>query len=687
MRSPVLSFLPIGALSLAILTPALAQDLPPVTADDLLVSIENMDLSVDPAVDFYRFANGGWMDRVDRPADQPRWGFLDIMGERALMQVATVAAKAGQETASAPRGSPTQLVGDFYNAFMNVEAIEAAGLKPLQREFDAIDAIANFDDMTRFMAEQARIAGPSLFNQIGVAVDPRDSQRLALYMVGQEFGLDPKYWPSLAEPDDSPRKLAYRTYVAETMLLAGYDPAEAERIADLTLALETKLYSGFLTPAEGRDPAARTTTRMPDEVQALLPQMNLDLYLQTTGFQTPVHFYMNEPRYLQTLAEVWNTTPMDDLKDYARFRVIGAYRDFLDPAFRQATLKLDAAFVGTASAQPRAEQLADLLGTYLGHPSSQLYVEAYYDDDTREEMTDIIQRVRDEFRKRVETRDWLTDDTRAYALEKLDAMAFAVGHPDSWTDFSTLEVGSDPIANVMNLAAFIVDRTIEDMKDVFVVRPFTGTLPTVANAAYQPPTNRFEVAAAITQLPVFATDMDPALKFCRLGAISGHEMTHGFDSFGRHYDATGNVRDWWTPDDATAFEAEAKKLIDLAEAYEALPGVPLIGHLTVGENMADVGGITLGHLALMTYLEEHPEENVEIDGFSQEQRCFIAWSNLWATQATDDYIRTKVAVDPHPPGRYRAVAPLLHVDAFYEAFDIREGDPMWLPPEQRVDAW
>lgn len=672
---------------LAAALPAFAQVSEPVTADDLLFSVENMDLTVDPGEDFYRFANGDWIDRVDRPQDKPRWGILDILGERAIRQVAAAAAKAGEEAANAPKGSPTQLVGDFYNAFMDVDAIKAAGLTPLQAQLDAIDAIGTFDDLTRFMAEQVRIAGPILFAQIGVSIDPQDSKHAALFVVGQDFGLPSTYQPVLAEPLNDPRMQAYRAFVSETMQIAGDTPEEAERIADLTLAIEVKLHTSLLTPAEGRDPAVRNGTATVEEAQALAPGMNVRLYLETVGFELPEQLYMYEPKYLPVLEELWTTTPLEDLKDYARFRVIDAYRNFLDPAFAEASLTLDQAILGTASAHSRAERLAELLSVYLGHPSSQLYVEAYYDGETRDEMLDIIQRVHTEFRGRIETRGWLSEDTRAYALEKLDAMKFAVGYPDEWIDFSGLDIGSDPVANVMNLASFDLDRTIAEMKDELVIEPFSGTLPTAANAAYQPPTNRFEVAAAITQLPVFSTNMDPALKFCHLGAIAGHEMTHGFDSLGRHYDAVGNLRDWWTFEDGARFNAEAKKLIDLAESHEALPGLPLIGALTVGENLADVGGITLAHLALMTYLDEHPEENVEIDGFNQEQRCFLAWANLWATQSTEDYIRTKVAVDPHPPGSYRGYAPLLHVDAFYEAFDIEEGDPMWLPPEQRVHAW
>ncbi len=687
MQAGPLIFLLGGTLAVA--APLAAQDLPQLTADDLMFSVENMDRSADPGADFYRFASGAWTDRVARPVDMADWTILTIMGERVTKQVALLAAQAGEVASGAPEGSPVQQVGNFRNAFMDVAAIEARGMAPLTEVFAALDAVADLDGLTRFMAGQARTGGPGLFMLIGPGPDPADASRYALYVAAPEFGVAPILLPLLDAPQDDPRKQAYRRYVASVMELAGHDAADAARIAGIVLAVESALHAGMLSPAEGNDPRVRYGKLGFAEVQAMVPQMDIGLYLGTIGMEVPESFVMYEPCALSALSQLWQTTPLEDLKDYARFRVVASFAGFLDPGFREPALELTRALLGSAVDRPRAEEVPGLLAQYLGHPSSRLYVDAWFPEAARAEMADIVQRVHAEFGARIATRDWLSGATRVEALEKHAAMAFAVGHPDTWVDFSAVEIGGDPVANIRHLAAFDLERVLEKLSHPVVTDEFSGaaSLPTAVNAAYQPAANRFEVTAAIAQPPVFSTDMDPALKFCRLGAVAGHEMTHGFDSGGRRYDAAGNFRDWWAPEDEAAFEAEAQKLIDQAESYEALPGVPLNGTQTVRENMADVGGITLAHLALRTWLAEHPEQDVEIDGLSQDQRCFVAWAQFWSGKSSDDYIRTKVAADFHPPGPYRAVAPLRHVDAFHAAFGIAEGDPMWLAPEKRVNAW
>jgi len=298
-------------------------------------------------------------------------------------------------------------------------------------------------------------------------------------------------------------------------------------------------------------------------------------------------------------------------------------------------------------------------------------------------------RMRDAFFARIPTRDWLSDETRKAALEKAEKLSYKAGYPDEWIDYSGVEIGADPVANMKALVAFSFQREREKFDRPVENDPFNArsTLPTVINASYNPQINGFEVPAAFLQPPVFESDADAPVYYCRLGAVIGHEMTHGFDSGGRQYDADGNLRDWWTEEDTVRFNEEAQKLVEQADAYEALPGLYLKGAQTVKENMADVGGINFAYDALMAHLAEHPEENVEIDGLTPAQRCFIAWTQLWTEKATDQYIRNEVTTDFHPPNNYRATAALQHVDAFYEAFGIEEGDSMWLPPEKRVRAW
>jgi putative endopeptidase len=677
--SSLLAFAALATVCFSEPSDAQNTELPPLTADDLVFSVDNMDPSADPAEDFYRYASGGWLDRVERPADKSRWGVFPVMGERLVKQLAAVAAKAAESSEDAPKGSPTQLVGDFYKAYMNVGAIDAAGIEPVRGQLDKIEAIQSLDDLTRFMTEQAVVAGPALFAIFAPSPDPADSKRYAMYFAGADFAVDSHHVELLRNKDGDPRVSAYRTYVTDIMKIAGYPAEEAARIADLTLKIETGLYEGILTPEEGNDPRNRYGKLGYDEVQAQIPEIDLDLYFETIGFDKPETIYMFEPRALPALSRVLKETPLEDLKDYAAYRVIDNYKQFLTSEFEEPVQEFNLVLVGARTDRPRQDHMYDLLKENLGHPASQLFVEEYYSDETRAEVLDMVKRIHAKFRERVETRDWLSDDTRKEALKKIDKFYYKVGYPDKWVDYSSLEIGPDPVANIRNLGAFSMNRLLEQIQHPVEHEEFNTatTLPIVINAGYTPTINGFEINAAITQPPAYSHDMDAPLRFCRIGAVIGHEMTHGFDSGGRRYDADGNFRDWWTEADAEAF----------ANGFEVLPGLNANGLLNVRENMADVGGITLAYHALQDYLKEHPEENVEIDGLSPAQRCFLGWAQFWTVKSSAPFLRMLVAGDGHPPSFYRAVAALQHVDAFYETFGIEEGDPMWLPPEKRMRAW
>ncbi|WP_138468781.1 M13 family metallopeptidase [Poseidonocella sp. HB161398] len=658
--------------------------------DQLAFSVANMDLSADPAADFYRYSAGGWLDRVARPPEYPAYGIFTIMTERLTRQVAEIAADAARAADTAPKGSPAQIVGDFYTAFMDEDAIDAAGIQPIRAMLDEVAAAGTLQELTRIAARHAAAAGPALLAQAGPGPDPADNSRHAIFVLGQDFGVDRHFREILRLPAGSPQMTAYRRYIRDLLAAAGYDPAEAERIADLSVGIEAQLYSVFLSPAEAKVPANRYGRSSYEAAKAQVPEFDLDLYLDTLGFPRPGTVYMYEPHALEGLAALLQTVPIAALKDYFAFRLIHGYAPFLDSRLRAPALDFEEAMLGARQDRPRRERLYQLFLDRLGHPASQLYVERAYAESTRAELLAMIDRIRAVFRRRIADSPWLSAPTRQEALRKIDQFSCKVGYPDAWIDFGSVEIGPrDPVANILALGRFEMERergklAHPPVHDAFNAR---STLPIAMNAAYLPVINGFELTAAITQPPAFAPEMDAALKFCRIGAIIGHEMTHGFDFAGRQYDADGNFRDWWTPGDAQAFLAEAQKLVEQADAYEVLPGLHVNGALGVGENMADAGGISLAYEALTEYLAEHPEEDVEIDGLSPARRCFAGWTQFWAMKATAPYLEALVANDGHAPDAYRAVAALQHVDAFYEVFGIEEGDPMWLPPEKRARAW
>lgn len=662
--------------------------LPKLGPDDLLFSVKNMDLTADPRKDFYRFAAGGWLDRVKRPEDKASYSFPTIQGQRITDQIKAVVAKAVKDASTAAKGSPTQEVGDFYAAFMDIDQRDAQGMAPLQGELDKIAAISSLEDLTRYSAHFLRISGSLLLTGLGPEGDLADSTRYAIYTGPGDPGI--KARDVYSSDDSSPRRAAYRNYVHGLLTAAGYDAAEAERVTNLVLDLETAMDSAQLSDAEKIDFGKINNRMSLAEAQALIPNFDMSVYLDEVGIEPPKEVIVTQPGFLKALSQMLADRPLDDFKDYLRYRVINKYADVLTSDFDEPKRALSEAFSGVATLPPREELALSLLKSSLGHPLGQLYVDAYYDKGKQKKTLELIDYVVGAFKERVPTREWLTDATKAEALAKLDAFDNKVGYPDKWIDYSSVDIVPDnPVANLMAIAEFNLNHKLARLGGPVVRDDFSSdsTLPVSMNASYNVQINGFQITAAISQPPVFEPDADAAVRFCRFGGVIGHEATHGFDTLGRQFDAKGNLRNWWTDDDTKAFIVEAKKLVDQTVSTELAPGHSNDGKLWVTENMADVGGIKLSYTALMNYLADHPDENVEIDGFTQAQRCFIAWTQLWAENATDAYLINIAESGDHPPNTYRAIAPLQHFDAFYDAFNIKEGDPMWLPPEKRVNAW
>lgn len=552
-----------------------------------------------------------------------------------------------------------------------------------------IDAIRNNDDLATYLGRYLTLTGDISLAAVGPSIDQADNTRMRLFLVPGRLML--RQEQIYKEDDQSPRIAAYLAYASEVLKLAGWDHASAEEAAKAALSIERRLQKAKLTPAELVDPRARYNPKPLTELQTTIPELDLSKMIRGSGAEAADTVILTEPRYLPTLSAVLKERSLTEIKDYLKLRLIVRFVPYLGAAFEAPTIALNKALSGVAVLPPRSERAAAMAQEYLGHPLSRLYVDAFFPKEMRGKTADMIGRIHATFLARMQTRTWLTETTRKAAIEKLEKLSYKVGYPETWIDFSSVEIKSDDlVGNIFRLSQFSAARDIAKMGKSVVPDQFAvdgSTLPVVINAAYNSQINGFEIPAAFLQPPAFDPDRDAASNFCRMGAVIGHEMTHGFDSGGRRFDAKGNLRDWWTPADAAAFEKEAQKLIEQADAFQILPGLKTRGEQEVRENMADVGGITIAYDALLTYLKDHPEEDRVIDGLNAKQRCFVAWTQLWTMKATDQSLRNEVMNDSHPPGPYRAVAALMHVDGFYEAFGIRPGDPMWLPPEKRVSAW
>lgn len=656
--------------------------------DQLGFSLTNMDTSVDPADDFTQYATGGWQARVERPADMGQLAFMTILMKRIDQQLQGVVEKAAAEADTARKGSPLQQIGALYNAYMDVDAINAAGITPIQPELDRIAAISSSEELAAYLGHYAMITGQWPLLQVEVFEGITDAKNHYAYIEPAEPALEVN--AILEGAEDSAPKQLYRKYVTDLMMLAGYSEDDATQIGASSLAIESSLHAGKSDPVLMVDYRNWNNPRTIEQLQAEMPNFPLDAFFKPLGLESTGTLLLPHVDYPKALSAALDEYSLDQFKDYLSFRLVQRFAGLLPTDFENPGHELNSAFMGTeAPVPPREKTVMDLLKASLPQPLGKIYVDNFFAKDTQDKGLDMVRRIQAAFRSRIAANDWISESTRNEALEKVDGFYYRFGLPDRWIDYSSVEIGDNLVEASMNASRFWVEREMGKVGKPVERWAFSDpahTSPTSVNAAYNPSANGFEVTASIAQPPSFNTDMDAPIYFCRLGAVIGHEMTHGFDSGGRLFDYTGNLRNWWTDADEAHFDDEAAKLVAQGNAYEPLPGVFMNGGLTVKENLADIGGISFAHDALMTYLEENPDENIEVDGLTPSQRCFISWAQLWAEKVSDQIIPIQLQ-DNHAPGNYRTYAPLQHLDVFYDAFGIKEGDPMWLPPEQRIDVW
>jgi predicted metalloendopeptidase len=677
----------VGIIALGV-GPSLADDVPTFGLP-LGFSTEKMDRAADPRKDFSRYAAGRWLDAAKIPGDTVRISPLDQMSRRLDVQVRTILDEASLASGSSPRGSPAQQVGDHYAAGLDVQRITALGVSPLEPLFARIAAIDGPQTLAATLARLNLLFNDLVLAGAGVSTDPSDRTRYAVY-VGEPGLTVPSNEVYLA-PAMAPVRDGLLKFIADSFVLAGSSRDAATDQAKKILEIETRVAAKKLAPVDMADPAKALKRMSYADLKLLTPALDWDAYLAESGLARPGEVVVANQEALRERSRLLAALPLADTQVYLRWEVLRRSMAYLPPTFIETSYAFSRVMYGKLEIPPRQKLVADEMTARLGQPLSRLYVEKHFSPETRRAAEDLVTRVRKQFRDRLVANKWLSPQTRKYAIEKLDKVSIKVGYPDEWIDYSALDIRRDDyLGNALRVNEFSVRRDNARMGKPVVEDRFANsraTLPIIINAAYDPGRNGIDIPAAFLQPPMYDPKADAAVNYCALGAVIGHEITHGFDSQGRLYDAVGNVRDWWTPQDAKRFNAQAGKLVAQADAFEVLPGLHANGALAVGENLADVGGVSLAYSALQAHLRESPKEDKPVDGLSQGQRCFIAWTQMWADKANDGWLRQVTVTDPHPPGRYRASAPAQHEAAFYESFGIRKGDPMWLDRKDRVSIW
>ncbi|MEF8711579.1 MAG: M13 family metallopeptidase [Candidatus Accumulibacter propinquus] len=651
--------------------------------------VSKMDKSANPRQDFRRYTAGKWLDTATIPGDVANLDGIKLVKKQVEPQVAAVLVDAAAAAPTARKGTPVQQVGDFYTAGMHIDRLKALGVKPLQPVWERIAKVDGSKALAEEMARLSLFTNQPVVFGFTVTLGITDPTKYVVAVSDADLAL-PAAEDYLA-PDLTKVREAYVRMITDSLVLAGVPPDQAKARAAKVLEMETRIACKKLTPEQARDFSAAYKTLPYAEVKAMLGNLDLDAYFKVLGLPTGGTVQVTEAAALKERNALLAEYALEDTKAYLQWEVLRRTSPYLTPALAEVQAPLDRALTGQAEAPKREQVVAKAVTRNLGHDLGQLYVARYFSAKSRADAEALLNNVRAEFRQRLEQNTWLTAPTRDYVLKKIDKMKIVVGYPDKWIDYSSVDVAPDDyFGDVVRLNDFAARRSLARLGQPPAPDAFSdpeNSVPTAVNAGYSPDMNGVEIPAAILQPPFYDPKADAGVNYCTLGAVIGHELTHSLDWMGRTFDANGALRDWWTPADVAAFDQRSKNLIRQADAYEVLPGVHLNGKLSAGENLADIGGLMLGYRALQTHLKANPQDKRRIDGFTPQQRCFLAWSQMWAEKVQPELLRVWAATEPHPPGAYRMVAPASNHPGFYDAFGIRAGDRMWVAPKDRVSMW
>ncbi|MDB2438514.1 M13 family metallopeptidase [Hellea sp.] len=647
---------------------------------DFGIATENIDQSVKPGDDFFQYVNGKWLENTEIPADKSSYGGFSVLRDLSEERVKTIIEKTS--AMDAPTGSEEQKIGDMYAAFMDVDAIEAAGLTAVQSDLDAIAAAQSHEDIARLMAD------PSLGIRSVVApfvsIDAKDVENYIVYLTQSGLGMPNRdYYLDEGKKSDEIRA-AYVAYVQSMLEAAGEDDA-AEKARNI-MAFETALAKVHWTPTQRRDRSKTYNKRSLADIKKSAPGLSWDVMLETSDLGGQETFIVREVDAIDGTAKIFANTDVDTLKDYLTVSYLGGKSAYLPKAIGDANFEFYGKTLrGTEVQRARWKRGVSQIDGMMGEMVGKVYVKEYFPPVAKKEMDELISNLRASFKDGIDNLEWMGDETKVEAQDKLAKFTPKIGYPDKWTDYSELKIDrNDLIGNVKSASLWGWEDNISKLGGP-IDRDEWGMNPQTVNAYYRPDLNEIVFPAAILQAPFFDPAADAAVNYGGIGAVIGHEMGHGFDDQGRKTDGNGEQRDWWTAEDVKAFEARTNALVDQYNSFEPLPGVNVNGKLTLGENIGDLTGITMAYAAYKKSL--NGKEAPVIDGMTGDQRFFLSWGQIWQRKYRDAALRNQVKADPHSPSQYRANGIVRNFDAWYDAFDVQPGDALYLPPEKRVKIW
>ncbi|WP_452220533.1 M13 family metallopeptidase [Lacinutrix salivirga] len=659
------------------------------------INLDYMDTSIKPSEDFFKYVNGKWLDTNEIPDDRSTWGSFAELRKMtdadalAILEEAMTNDKDLNKIQVLP-GSDQEKAVHYYQTIMDTEGRNKQGLEPIKPYLAKIDAIKNLEDLQAYIIEMEPKGGGSFYG-FGVGADPKDSNRNVAYLGGGSTGLPDRDYYVKDDADSKEKREKYVAHITRMLQYLGDSEADAQAQANKILAFETRIAESKMDKVDRRDARKRYNPRSISDLQKMVPAVNWRNYLDGIGAKSVDTVIVGELKYFNKLQEILAEGDVEMWKTYLKWDAFNSAAGFLSTDIEKANWEFYGKELNGAKKQrARDERALGSLNRTIGEALGKLYVDKKFPPEAKEKAKKMIKNVILAFEGRINKLDWMSEETKKKAIEKLKATKVKIAYPDQWKDYSALtinsvEEGGSYLQNSLNAREWNFKKDIDKLGKP-VDKSEWYMAPQVVNAYFNPAYNEIVFPAAILQPPFYNYTADDAVNYGGIGAVIGHEISHSFDDSGSRYDKDGNLNNWWTDEDLKQFEGLGKSLADQYSAIEVLPDVNINGAFTLGENIGDLGGVLAAYDALQMSFEENgrPEN---IDGFTPEQRFFMSWATVWRTKMRDDALKTKIKTDPHSPGMNRAVQPLLNVDAFYEAFNIKEGDKMYIAPEDRVRIW
>lgn len=648
------------------------------------VNKADMDMSVRPGDDFYQYAGGGWLKANPMKPEYSSYGVFNDLAETNRKQIRELFENLSKEKHAF--GSVGQKVADLYNMAMDSVRLNKEGAAPLQKDLDKVKAFSKKADFTAFIADQHLYMGNPFFG-IGVDTDLKNSDLNVMWLSAGTSGLPDRDYYLNTDADSKKKQEAYRAYLSKIFQLSGYKKKEAEKAAKVIYNIEYQFAEAKMSRAEARDYNKLYNIYTIDMLQKDYPAIQWAKYFELMGVKDVKQVILTEPKVMAVAQKLMSTLSEQDIKYYVAGLIIKSSTSVLSDDFVNANFDFYGRLLnGQKEQKARWKRALGFPNSLLGEAVGELYVSKYFAGESKAKMLKLIDNLRKALATRIANLTWMNDTTKINALVKLNSFTVKVGYPDKWRDYSKLTI--DPAKSLYdNVAAATYVETLRNLEKFGkpVDKSEWGMTPQTVNAYYNPTTNEICFPAAILQAPFFDVNADDATNYGAIGVVIGHEMTHGFDDQGRNFNADGNMVDWWTAGDSQRFTAAAEKLAAQFDQITVVGDLKANGHLTLGENIADQGGLRISYDAFKT--TQQFQEGKEIDGFTPAQRFYLSYGRIWAEHMTEEAIYQQTKSDPHSIGRNRVNATLRNIDTWYDAFGVKEGDKMWLAPAERAIVW